>query len=325
METLTAPFIIQIAILGLALLIDITLGEAPERFHLTVYMGKVIGFFDRRIQAPRFRSNRRIGCIITLLVVILFLVLSYLIIFTVRIVYGLIGYIVISAIILKMTFAIKSLEEHTRPIAVALTSDNLPRAKDLLGKISRRNLSPLDEKLVTSGAVEAVSEGAVDGIIAPLFYFMIFGVLGAIAYRAINTLDSMIAYKSEGYSDFGWFAAKLDSAANFIPARLTALLIILAGSLQPNYGVNGLRILKRDRGKMESVNAGWPIASMAGVLNIQLKKSGYYTVGEAASMLLPKHILEALKIMRTSVGLFVLLILIPALILFQEVKRGILL
>ncbi|MFX0121979.1 MAG: cobalamin biosynthesis protein [Candidatus Hodarchaeota archaeon] len=306
-------------------MIDILFGEAPERLHLTVHMGKVIGFLDRRIQPPRFRSNRVIGFTVTLTVIVLFLLLSYLIIFTIRSVFGLIGYIAISAILMKMTFAIRSLDEHISPIAVALTSDNLPWAKDLLGKISRRDLAPLDEKLVTSGAVEAVSEATVDGVIAPLFYFMIFGVLGAIAYRAINTLDSMIAYKSEDYRDFGWFAAKLDSAANFIPARLTALLIILAGSLHHHSGANGWRILKRDRKKMESMNAGWPIASMAGVLNIQLKKSGHYTLGEATSPLHFGHTIEALKIMKTSVGLFVLLILIPALILLQEIKGGILL
>ena len=323
MTEITIPhYLGQMIVLGLAVLLDLALGEMPEKAHLTVCVGKMTAFLDRKAQRSWLRS-RPGGLLAAIFVIGVFTLLSYLLIVVVRTFLGVIGYVLISALLLKMTFAVRSLEQHTIPIAKSLQSKDLPGARSLLGRISRRDCSSLDDNLVASGTVEAIAEGTVDGIIAPLFYFMIFGVLGAVVYRVINTLDAMIGYRTEAYREFGWASAKLDTGVNFIPARLTALLMTLLSPACGRAWRRAWTVMWRDKNNTESVNAGWPMAAMAGTLGVQLRKLSHYTLGESSEEISSTHILRALSVMKGTTALFIFLIAIPVLIIGRNSVRGI--
>ena len=139
-----------------------------------------------------------------------------------------------------------------------------------------RDTAALDEKGVTKAAVETVAENASDGVIAPLFYMMIGGAVWGFAYKAINTMDSMIGYKNEKYQYFGTAAARLDDGANFIPARISGLLMILASFLCGMNGRNAAAVYRRDRKKHASPNAAQTESVMAGALDIQLAGDAWY-------------------------------------------------
>ena len=167
---------------------------------------------------------------------------------------------------------------------------------------------------ILSAAVETIAEGTTDGITSPFFYFALFGVPGAVAFRVINMLDSMVGYKDPAHINIEWFSAKTDTIVNYIPARLTGILMMPAAALLKEDWRNALRILQRDRKKMASPNAGWTIATMAGALNIQLEKLGCYTIGDN-NRLTPKHITKALRTMLLTATLFAVSVTVPLLIL----------
>ncbi|MEM3522092.1 MAG: cobalamin biosynthesis protein [Candidatus Bathyarchaeia archaeon] len=303
-------------ILFLALLIDIIFGEPPEKLHPTVWIGKTIKFLENRLKHKNPLIEKIYGAFLAIFVVSIFSITSH---FLLKFLVYLspIAYIVISAMLLKTTFAIKSMKLHSIPIANELSLKNLTNAKKLLKKIVRRNVNELNEELVVSATVESIAEGTVDGITSSLFYFAIFGVSGSIAYRAINTLDSMVGYKDIKHLNIGWFSAKLDTIANYIPARITALLMILAAWFIKEDWKKALLILKRDRNKTESLNAGWPMSAMAGILNVKLEKLGHYKLGNSNSTLNWECINKALKIMGITIILFLFFIVIPIMILFS--------
>ena len=193
-------------------------------------------------------------------------------------IYGQVAYVIVGAILFKATFAIKGMGQYTKPLAEALKRNDLAEARSWLPYIVRRDPNTLNEKQVTSAAVESIAESTTDGITAPFFFFAIFGVAGAFAYRVVNTLDSMVGYKNEENRNIGWFSANLDTITNYIPARLTAYLMVAATYLLSENWRGSWRILQRDKAKTVSVNAGWTISAMAGALDTQLKKQGHYAL-----------------------------------------------
>jgi adenosylcobinamide-phosphate synthase len=180
--------------------------------------------------------------------------------------------------------------------------------------IVRRDPATLNERHVISAAVESIAESTTDGVTSPLFYFALFGVPGAFAYRAVNTLDSMVGYKDEAHVNIGWFSATLDTVANYVPTRITASLMVVAAMLLRENWTESYRIMKRDRRNIPSVNAGWTISVMAGALGTQLEKPGFYKVGDGEG-LSPLHIRRALRMMNVTVVLFSVVIVVPILFL----------
>jgi adenosylcobinamide-phosphate synthase len=150
---------------------------------------------------------------------------------------------------------------------------------------------------VAAGAVESLAENASDSVVAPLFFFALFGLPGALAYRAINTADAMVGYRG-AYEYLGKAAARLDDLANFIPARLCAALLLVAGTVDGLDGTRGWRILGRDGGKTASPNAGRPMAAMAGLLGVRLTKPGHYALGDDLTPPGPETIGRAFKVVR---------------------------
>jgi adenosylcobinamide-phosphate synthase len=184
--------------------------------------------------------------------------------------------------LVKSTFAVRALGDAGNAVRRALGNDDLPGARVALGSLCSRDASQLGPGAVAAGAVESLAENASDSLVAPLFWFALFGLPGAIAYRAINTADAMIGYHGR-YEYLGKAAARLDDLANWIPARLTAGLLLAAGAVRGLPVARAWRILRRDGGRTESPNAGRPMAAMAGLLGVQLEKPGHYRLGDAAA------------------------------------------
>ncbi len=174
------------------------------------------------------------------------------------------------------TLATRSLLDEARAVRRLLVKGDLLVARRQVARIVGRDTQELDEPEVTRAVIETLAESASDGVIAPLFYLAIGGAPAALAYKAVNTLDSMIGHRDKRYEFFGKFAARLDDAANFIPARLTALLFVLtAWALRLDWR-GAWRVLWRDSAKHKSPNAGRPEAAMAGALGVRLGGKNYY-------------------------------------------------
>jgi adenosylcobinamide-phosphate synthase len=174
------------------------------------------------------------------------------------------------------TLATRSLLDEARAVRRLLLNSDLPGARRQVARIVGRDTGELDQQEVTRAVIETLAESASDGVVAPIFYLAIGGAPAALAYKAVNTLDSMIGHRDERYELFGKLAARLDDAANFIPARLTALLFVLAAWALRLDWRGALRVLRRDGAKHKSPNAGRPEAAMAGALGVQLGGTNYY-------------------------------------------------
>jgi adenosylcobinamide-phosphate synthase len=207
----------------------------------------------------------------------------------------------------SLCLARRSLKEHAQAIFHPLVNGDLETARTMLAQIVSRDTTELSETEVVRGTVESVAENSSDGVIAPLFYLALGGVPLALAYKAVNTLDSMLGYRTGRYEYLGKAAARLDDLANLIPARLTAVALIGASwSLGPGYdGRNAWRITWRDGYKHASPNAGYPEAAVAGALGIQLGGSSRYfgelveqpTLGDPQHPLRPEHITQSFQLL----------------------------
>lgn len=177
------------------------------------------------------------------------------------------------------TLAARDLWDHIRAVEQSLLAGDLPAARRAVAMIVGRDTAHLSESEVSRAAVETIAESTADGVIAPLFYLALGGVPLALAYKALNTLDSMVGHRDERYRDFGWASARLDDVANWIPARLTAGLLLVGATVLPSgsYHVShGWFVFRRDGGNHPSPNSGRPEAAMAGLLGVQLGGTNFY-------------------------------------------------
>jgi adenosylcobinamide-phosphate synthase len=172
--------------------------------------------------------------------------------------------------LLFTSLAMRSLWVDSMRVAHALRADDLEAARFALGQIVGRDTANLPEPEIIRGAVESVAENSVDGVLAPLLFAFIGGAPLALAYKAVNTLDSMVGYRSPRYARFGWAAARLDDLVNYLPARLAAGFLVLSAFLFRRRGSAAWRVVRRDHGRHPSPNAGYPEAAVAGALGIQL-------------------------------------------------------
>lgn len=184
---------------------------------------------------------------------------------------GWLGLILAAALAWPLVAA-RSMHDHVDAVAQPLLAGDLPAARQAVSMIVGRDPSELDAAGIARAATESLAENTSDGIVAPLFWGVIFGLPGIAAYKAINTLDSMIGHRSPRYEAFGWAAARIDDVANLIPARLTGLLFAIV-SVRPRAA---LATMWRDAGHHRSPNAGWPEAAMAGALGIRLSGPRIY-------------------------------------------------
>jgi len=280
-------------ILIISFLIDLIFGEPPRIFHLTVWIGKFIEKMENYFR--KIKNERLAGALLTISSIFLFTSLTFLI--------ELINIwwleFILSILILKMTFAFNSMFKHIIPIMKYMNTD-IELSRKFLSLVVRRETKTLDKPHIASATIETIAEGFVDGFLSPIFYYIIFGLSGAVAYRVINTLDSMIGYKNERYIRFGWTSAKLDTLANYIPARIAFILFaISAFILRKNWRSSIITTIKF-HSVTESKNAGWPMASMAGALNIWLRKPNEYYIEGGKEIPSLEKIKDALKIFTIS-------------------------
>ena len=206
-----------------AILIDRLLGDPKKWTHPVVWIGQLISALDKWLNKGAMRKLKGFVCVGIVLLATGVVVGS--IVYVSYRVHWIIG-IGVEDVLISLALAQKSLEEAAMRVYNALQKEDFPEAREKLGWIVGRDTAHLDEPEIVRGVVETVSENTSDGVTAPLFYALLFGATGAWVYKAINTMDSMIAYKNERYGEFGFVAAKLDDIANFIPSRLTGLLIL---------------------------------------------------------------------------------------------------
>ncbi|MFC2025365.1 cobalamin biosynthesis protein [Chloroflexota bacterium] len=283
-------------ILLIALVIDLALGEPPHPIHPVVWMGKLASFLERHsVGQPRL-SQFVYGMGITLFLVGLFTASTYFILFYLKSL-SLVAYVIVGAILLKPTFSLKELRGAALRVKRLLLKEELDEVHRELRSLVSRETRGLPKPLLVSATVESVAENTCDSFIAPLFYFLIFGVAGAVAYRVVNTLDAMVGYHRK-YEYLGKFASKLDDVLNFIPARLAALLLVLASFVSKKDGQASWRVAFSEHSKTESPNAGWSMAAVAGALDVQLEKMGHYKLGKAGVPLTPGTIDASLQLMQ---------------------------
>jgi adenosylcobinamide-phosphate synthase len=215
-------------------------------------------------------------------------------------------YIFIAVILLKMTLCIKLETDWAKAAAKAIQANDLEEAKKY-SHFSRRDSRTLNGSQISSAVIESMSENLIDFKLSPMMSFALFGITGAIAFRAINTLDGMVGFKTKEHINTGWFSATLDTIVNYIPTRLTALLMIMAAGLLRMDAKNAWKIAKRDHRKTPSRNHGWPMAAIAGALRVQLEKPDQYILGDNQEPLTGEKILSALRIRDTTIVLWGLL------------------
>lgn len=287
----------------LAVLLDLLMGDPRWLPHPVRLIGRLIAFLENPLR--RITSSQRFnGGLLAVTVIAA----------TGGVTFGVLRFAawidplaadIVSALFIYTALSIRDLGKHGMDVYRALKSGNLAAARAKVAWLVGRDTDVLDETGVVRAAVESVAENTVDGVIAPLFFAALFGPVGAMMYKAVSTLDSMVGYKNEKYYHFGWAAARLDDVANFLPARLCAPLMAIGAWLTGNRPMQAWRICLRDRRHHASPNSGIPEAAMAGALGVQLGgplfRQGIRielpTLGDALNPLETRHILQANYIM----------------------------
>ncbi|MGB8707917.1 MAG: cobalamin biosynthesis protein [Dehalococcoidia bacterium] len=268
----------KIVVLLIALTLDLIFGEPPNTWHPVAWLGKLISW-ETKFAPHRGRLRQLaygVGMILItlgLIITVVFFLLAYLGKF------NFIAYAIVAGFLLKFSFSLRGLSHAVDTVRTLLSKDELAQARLSLRSLVSRDTTELSKSQVISAAVESAAENICDSFVAPLFYFFIFGVAGAIAYRIINTFDTMIGYHGQ-WEYLGKLAARLDDVANFIPARLTAMIIVLASLVCRKNISQAWHIMIRDHNKTESPNAGWTMSAVAGALEVQLEKAGHYKLGD---------------------------------------------
>jgi adenosylcobinamide-phosphate synthase len=293
-----------ILMLAIAIAIDLTLGDPPDAVHPVAWMGKVIAFLEKGGKNFSHQGQFFYGMGITLFTLALFVIPVYLLLAWLNSV-NQVAYIIVGGVLLKFTFSIKGLRSAALKVRRLLQDKKLSETRFEMRALVSRDTKELSEPLIVSAAVESVAEGTGDSLVAPLFFFLFLGVPGAIGYRVVNTLDSMIGYRGK-YEYLGKFAARLDDVLNLIPARLAAMMLILA-AITRRSGRNAWHLALHEHVLTRSPNAGWPMAAVAGALNVCLEKPGNYKLGEAKAALVPATINDALTLFIIAASAWLLL------------------
>lgn len=299
--------LIQIAV---AYVLDIAIGDPQWSWHPVRLIGRFIG--NTEIILRRFPIPERISGILLTTIIVFGTYLSTYAMMSIVKQWCSPCEIIVGAVIVYFAISVKSLADEAKKVMTFLKKNDLIQARQALSRIVGRDTGHLNEEQIVRACVETVAESSVDGIVSPLFYFFAGGPTATMAYKAVNTLDSMVGYKNERYIRFGWASARLDDIANYIPARICAVLIPLASCLCGCGFTRSLRTALRDGRKHESPNSGIPEAAMAGALRVQLGGPSIYQgevvekpfIGDDQNQLTVKSIDIALKIMYVASALF---------------------
>jgi adenosylcobinamide-phosphate synthase len=311
----------SISIIGFAILIDLIFGDPKNRYHPTAWIGTLIAKFTTlaKHQNPIFEKIGGVLIIVIISSIVILLLLSLdfgiSLIFTDYI--SLVVSVLVGIMLLKSTIAIRGMEKHAINVLESLENNNLNMARNHLSMIVKRNTTNLDKNHILSGVLESISENTVDGITGPMFYYAFFGLPGAFFYRIVNTADSMIGYKNDLFKNLGWFTATCDTILNYIPSRLTGLMMIISAAILHNNWRHSYKIMMRDGKKTESPNAGYPMAALAGALETKFEKINHYKLGDGEIILTKQHVISAINIMKLTSVLFFGIITVPIILILS--------
>lgn len=320
--------VLPILAVMVAVAVDFAFGDPPNKYHPTVWIGALVNKLAHSTRSGSPSMEKAAGFILVVSTIALISILISSLDFTLKYVNSiawhepsktLISLMTVLAVglLLKTTIAIKGMERHASKIMEALSRNDLEDARKKLSMIVKRNTADLDRRHIVSATIESISENTVDGITGSLFYFAIFGLAGAFVYRTVNTIDSMIGYKTDLFRNLGWFGANCDKALNFIPSRLTSLVMVLASAIMGVDWRHSIEVMKRDGPKTESPNAGYPMATMAGALGVKFEKLDHYILGDGNLEITEKHFRTAISIMKLTTILFAVLFTIPMIIILS--------
>ena len=311
----------SITIIGFAILIDLIFGDPKNRYHPTAWIGTLIAKFTplAKHQNPIFEKIGGVLIIVIISSIVILLLLS--IDFGISLIFtdyiSLVVSVLVGIMLLKSTIAIRGMEKHAINVLESLENNNLNMARNHLSMIVKRNTANLDKNHILSGVLESISENTVDGITGPMFYYAFFGLPGAFFYRIVNTADSMIGYKNDLFKNLGWFTATCDTILNYIPSRLTGLMMIISAAILHNNWRHSYKIMMRDGKKTESPNAGYPMAALAGALETKFEKINHYKLGDGEIILTKQHVISAINIMKLTSVLFFGIITVPIILILS--------
>ena len=309
-----------ITIVGIALSLDFVFGDPRNRYHPTAWIGSIIGYLTPFAKNSKSMYEKLGGIFVVMVpcfIVVMLLILLDLSFYFETNYLTIIISILVSAILLKTTIAIRGMEKHALSVIRSLDQNNIDSARENLSMIVKRNTKNLDKKHLISGVLESISENTVDGVTGPLFYYGLFGLPGAFVYRIVNTADSMIGYKNNIFKNIGWFGAKSDTVLNYVPSRLTCIVMIIAAIILKQNWRDCYRVMVRDGKKTESPNAGYPMAALAGALSTTFEKIDHYNLGYVDTELTQEHVYSALKMMKLTSILFVGFTTIPMILILS--------
>lgn len=300
----------RILILGIALFIDLVFGDPPNAFHPTAWMGSLITFFTKHAPQKKAGSQFVYGSMIVLIG---------------GLIVGLTGwglellvqkltlplYLILGGILVKSTFSLRGLVNVSSQIVKSFHANNLEEARCLVSwHLVSRDATSLNASQVTAAAIESVAENTADSIVAPIFYYLLFGLPGALIYRLVNTSDAMLGYRDEKHEWLGKVPARMDDLVNIIPARLTALLFFFAASFSGCDPLNAVSTWRTDRYKTASPNAGHPMSMAAGGLGVKLEKVDHYILNNDGRHPQPDDLTRMVRLMKWAVGIGFLLVVV---------------
>ena len=310
-------FVVLALILSLA--IDIIFGELPTRIHPVVIVGSFIDFFKKAFINVKGRIS---GLLVVLCVCAVSAIVLY-VIYSICSVNGILLFIVFT-ILLSSSFSVNMLLQTAVDVKDAL-DESIDKARHLVSYLVSRDTEELTESFIVSATIESLTENITDSYIAPVLYYFVFGaiiiyhpfdnclyylLLIPILYRIFNTMDAMLGYQTDELADIGFFPAKIDDVLNYIPSRISGMLVVVSAYLLGFDGKNAYRIMRMDARKCPSPNSGYTMATTAGALNIQLIKKDTYILGDDNKDITADDISKAVKLTKMTIILFTIIIIL---------------
>ena len=328
-ELYSNSFYMLFTILLFALAVDLLIGEFPVKIHPVVWVGNLINFFKGILLK---HDNKLSGFILAVCVIILsslivlvpLLLIKHFLYINESMIYL---FKLFAILLLSSTFSVKLLLSSARDVEIDLKNNNLNKARKAVSYLVSRDTNELNKEHIISAVIETLTENIPDSYVSTIFYYSLVGViaglcgvndfnviilavLAALLHRVIDTLDSMLGYKTEELKNIGFFSAKIDDVLNYIPARFSGLVIIISAAMLRLDWRKANYILRRDARNCDSPNSGYTMATVAGALDIQLEKEGVYTLGDGFNKLEVDTIEKAIDLTRLTIFLATLFFMV---------------
>ena len=309
--------LLGVSVLVLAVLLDLIIGDPSPwkpwkriyNLHPIVWLGQLTKKLEPYCKTRNATLEKFNGIILALIIIGIITIPTYLgLHYIFYIPFGVIAHLIVALVLFKFTLCIKLETDGAVAVAKALETNDIEEAKKY-AHFSRRDATNLTGPQIGSAVIESMVENLTDFKLSPFIYYAFFGLPGAVAFRAINTLDGMVGFKDKEHINTGWFSANLDNIINYIPSRFTTVLMIISAAILGYDYKAAWQIAKRDHKRVQSRNHGWQMAAIAGALHIQLEKPGKYTVGDPIEIITPDKIMKSLKVRDLSIVLCMLMVI----------------